>query len=374
MGMAAATCARIRISVLHGLAPQELEPMSTAALRDDWPEDHLEHLGECPVCKSPARELLFDGLTDIIFRVALGTWTMWRCTSCRSAYLDPRPDRASIGAAYESYFTHDEPAPAVPNGRFALLRHALGNGYRNRRFGLQLRPAMAAGAVVAKALPKARKGVDIAYRFLPGNGHGRASVLDIGCGNGSWLELAREAGWLVHGVEPDPVSSRRARERGIDVRNDIGELLEEGARFDFITMSHVIEHVHDPVDTLKACYQLLVRGGALFVDTPNIDALGLEAYGRLWPGLDAPRHLVLFNVDFVKRLLCDIGFVNLRVVPRPEVRDQLAIISERLALGERHRDESIRISRVRTGVADRIREALDSSKSDFITLTCRRPC
>lgn len=346
--------------------------MSTAARLETWPEDHLEHLGECPVCGSPTRELLFDGLTDIIFRVAPGAWTMWRCASCRSAYLDPRPDRASIGAAYESYFTHDEPAPAVPNSRFALLRHALGNGYRNRRFGLQLRPAMAAGAVVAKALPKARKRVDIEYRFLPGNGHGRASVLDIGCGNGSWLELAREAGWVVHGVEPDPISSRRAKERGIEVHSDIGELLSECMRFQRITMSHVIEHVHDPVETLKSCYDLLARDGMLYIDTPNIDALGLNNYGRFWPGLDAPRHLVLFNIGGLTQLLHGLGFADIRVVRRPDVRHHLGIVSERLALGQPPYDESIQVDSVRTGIVDSVREAVDPSKSDFITLTCRR--
>ncbi|HET7576764.1 MAG TPA: class I SAM-dependent methyltransferase [Sphingomicrobium sp.] len=347
--------------------------MSTAALRDHWPEDHLEHLGECPVCKSPARELLFDGLTDIVFRVAPGAWTMWRCASCRSAYLDPRPDRASIGDAYKSYFTHEESEPAMPSGRLALLRHALGNGYRNKRFGLKLEPAMVAGAVVAKLLPSARKAVDIAYRFLPGNGQGRA-ILDIGCGNGSWLELAREAGWRVHGVEPDPVSSRRAKERGIDVRSDIGELLKEGARFEYITVSHVIEHVHDPVGMLKACYQLLVPGGVLYIDTPNIDALGLKAYGRFWPGLDAPRHLVLFNLVGLNRRLCDIGFFETSVRVRAEVLNRLATASERLARGRSAYDESVRIGRLRTGIIERIRETLQPSRSEFVTLTCRRPC
>jgi SAM-dependent methyltransferase len=138
-------------------------------------------------------------------------------------------------------------------------------------------------------------------------------------------------------------------------------------------MSHVIEHVHDPVATLRSCYDLLVPGGVLYIDTPNIDALGLKNYGRLWPGLDAPRHLVLFNVSGLKQLLRTTRFDDLCITPRPKIRHYLAIVSERVANGQPPFDESIQVGRVRTGLVDRVREAIDSSRSDFITLTCRRP-
>ena len=41
-------------------------------------------------------------------------------------------------------------------------------------------------------------------------------------------------------------------------------------QFDAITLSHVIEHVHDPVEVIRACFNLLKSGGYIWLDTPNI--------------------------------------------------------------------------------------------------------
>jgi SAM-dependent methyltransferase len=62
-------------------------------------------------------------------------------------------------------------------------------------------------------------------------------------------------------------------------------------------MSHVIEHLHDPVATLKACARLLAREGLMYIATPNLDARGHAIFGPHWIGIDAPRHLVLFTWD-----------------------------------------------------------------------------
>jgi hypothetical protein len=81
---------------------------------------------------------------------------------------------------------------------------------------------------------------------------------------------------------------------------------------------------------------------------------------------------VLFNIGGLTQLLHGLGFADIRVVRRPDVRHHLAIVSERLALGQPPYDESIQVDSVRTGIVDSVREAVDPSKSDFITLTCRR--
>jgi hypothetical protein len=60
-------------------------------------------------------------------------------------------------------------------------------------------------------------------------------------------------------------------------------------------MSHVIEHVTDPVATLEKCKGLLRQGGRLTVTTPNARSLGHAKFGRNWRGLEPPRHLQIFS-------------------------------------------------------------------------------
>ncbi|MGZ8219401.1 hypothetical protein [Methylomagnum sp.] len=75
----------------------------------DWPADGLETQADCPVCGSPDRELVHPELRDRIFFCATGRWRMHRC---RAGSLHPRPTPATIGMAYEAYYTHAAAAAA----------------------------------------------------------------------------------------------------------------------------------------------------------------------------------------------------------------------------------------------------------------------
>jgi hypothetical protein len=70
-----------------------------------WPPEALEAVPSCPACGSRERALLHSGLRDRLYG-APGTWRLWSCGCCGSAFLDPRPDLESIGRAYVDYFTH----------------------------------------------------------------------------------------------------------------------------------------------------------------------------------------------------------------------------------------------------------------------------
>jgi SAM-dependent methyltransferase len=78
--------------------------------------------------------------------------------------------------------------------------------------------------------------------------------------------------------------------------------------FDAVTLSHVIEHLHDPVESLAACLRLLKPGGQIWVATPNVEGLGHRRFGRDWFGLDPPRHLVIFTRRALDRALRSAGF------------------------------------------------------------------
>lgn len=290
-----------------------------------WPENGLERVSICPVCCGDQRRLIHEKLSDKIFECAPGYWDMFECRTCRSAYLDPRPTESTIGLAYSTYFTHELSANA-DYGDLGLLRRfkrALANGYRNHRFSTDLRPSSKLGVLFAFFSLKFRSLLDAERRHIP-PGFPGSRLLDIGCGNGEFLVLAAQAGWSVVGLEPDPKAAEAARTLGLDVRqNSINSLNPEIERFDGITLSHVIEHLHDPFSALQRCYDLLNPGGWIWIETPNVDAQGHELFGPSWRGLEPPRHLVLFNRPSLIDVLRKVGFTELEDLPYRPLCDYL---------------------------------------------------
>lgn len=276
-----------------------------------WPVDGLESVSRCPVCDNTQRSVLHAGLTDLVFRAAPGQWTLYQCAVCRSAYLDPRPTPDTISLAYTTYYTHDsEEHPTIRRiGRVRTWLHDALNGYMNARYGLARKPATAVGRWLIPLIPTLRAAADVECRHLlpPQTGPGR--LLDVGCGNGRFVQLAHEMGWHAEGIDFDEQAVATGHKRHLRVRHGGIELLVNAQEtYDVITLSHVIEHVHDPKGLLQKLHELLKPGGTLWIETPNLDSLGHRRYGANWRGLEPPRHLVLFNQGSLRRVLRDTGF------------------------------------------------------------------
>lgn len=183
-----------------------------------WPAAGLEDVARCPVCGGTSRALLYRGLRDDVFFCAPGEWTLYECGSCRSGFLDPRPTPATISLAYSSYFTHHPSRrPDVRSmGRLRRFQRALANGYRSWRYRIRDEPSTRIGIAAAVLLPRQRALMDSELRHLP-RSTGGARVLDVGCGDGAFLEWARAAGWDAFGVDFDPAAVASARSRGLEV-------------------------------------------------------------------------------------------------------------------------------------------------------------
>jgi 2-polyprenyl-3-methyl-5-hydroxy-6-metoxy-1,4-benzoquinol methylase len=333
-----------------------------------WPDDGLETVSNCPVCGSPDGGILHDDLEDWSFRCAGGRWTMMQCRACRSAYLDPRPTPETIGHAYSRYYTHREAAPAPRSGFLRKLSAAVGNDYRNARYGTKLKPALPGGRFVPALLPQLGAGADVSYRFLPRRATDpKMRVLDVGCGSGEWLTLASEAGWQVAGSEPDEAAAKVAERGGVEVRQFVTDWLDQPGAFDAITSNHSIEHVHDPAALLRAAHALLRPGGFLFIQTPNIDAAGHDIYGRYWRGLEVPRHLVLFNAESLRQLISRIGFTEVRLRKTPSALPFTSLASRRMAEGlDPETPQSPRAE------APRINSGIAPEKAEYLTFTARK--
>lgn len=142
---------------------------------------------------------------------------------------------------------------------------------------------------------------------------GRA--LDVGCGTGDFLAMLRERGWDVTGTEWSAGAAALTTARhGFPVL--VGELDTLGlaeARFDLITLWHVLEHLPDPVAVLRECYRVLAPEGLLVVATPNAGSLALRVFGRHWYHLDAPRHLSLWTPALLVRVAESLGYQRVSV-------------------------------------------------------------
>jgi SAM-dependent methyltransferase len=270
------------------------------------------------------------GLRDRAFRAAPGSWTLKRCEGCRAAYLDPRPTEATIELAYRSYYTHGSATPGPPVGG---LREALAGDYRRARWGYTNGSAIPGGRLIARLAPSRGALVDRNLRHLPATPGGR--LLDVGCGSGAFLRQMEPLGWRADGIDPDPEAVAAARAAGLSVsQGAIRDLdsAEHHSRYDAITLSHVIEHLHDPARDLRVLRDLVRPSGLIWIATPNLEALGLRRFGRDWINLDPPRHLVLFHQASLEHLLREAGFEP-REQPSPSPQ-ALQMFSQSAAIRE----------------------------------------
>ncbi len=129
-------------------------------------------------------------------------------------------------------------------------------------------------------------------------------LLDIGCGDGSFLLGARTAGWDVAGTELNPALARAG---GLEVRESLLQVPDRPA-FDCITMWHSLEHMPDIMATLSRASALLKPKGTLLIGVPDAGGLQARLFGRFWLHLDVPRHLYHFDAGSLAHCLAAAGF------------------------------------------------------------------
>lgn len=133
-------------------------------------------------------------------------------------------------------------------------------------------------------------------------------LLDIGCGDGSFLRLAAERGWEVAGTELDPGAASAV---GLQVSRELRDLKSE-APFDCITLWHSLEHLENPAAVLREANELLAPQGHILIAVPNADGWQARLFGTKWFHRDVPRHLFHFGPSSLRALLHAEGFDLLR--------------------------------------------------------------
>jgi 2-polyprenyl-3-methyl-5-hydroxy-6-metoxy-1,4-benzoquinol methylase len=121
-------------------------------------------------------------------------------------------------------------------------------------------------------------------------------VLDLGCGAGESLAYHRARGCTVRGVEADAHAVRVARARGLEVDPGVFDPARyPAAAFDVVTLDQVLEHVKEPVVTLRGVARVLRPAGFAVIATPNAGGAIARLAGARWIHWHAPYHLHFFS-------------------------------------------------------------------------------
>lgn len=137
-------------------------------------------------------------------------------------------------------------------------------------------------------------------------------LLDVGCGAGEFMSIAKDAGYSVEGIDISAASAEICRERGFNAR--AGNFLTEDfdSKYDLITMWDVVEHLRDPHAFLERARSLLSERGWVFAKIPGFGDLSVGLSSRLprvaGTLLGAPSHVQFFDRESLSRLLARSGF------------------------------------------------------------------
>jgi 2-polyprenyl-3-methyl-5-hydroxy-6-metoxy-1,4-benzoquinol methylase len=258
-----------------------------------------ERLDHCPICsKTEFKNFLVVQDKS----VSQESFVIVQCLNCQLKFTNPRPPEDSIGPYYasEEYISHSDTSKGLLNKTYRLVRSM---------------------AVKNK--------VELVNRL--GN---KGRILDYGCGVGYFLQACQKQGWQVEGVEPNEAARLQTEEK-------IGKPLFQGSleeigqeTFEVVTMWHVLEHIHQLNETLKALVNATKKGGHVVIAVPNADSYDAKKYGADWAAYDVPRHLYHFNKASMQRLLKKHRLQLKEVLPMKWDAYYVSILSEKYKHGQ----------------------------------------
>jgi SAM-dependent methyltransferase len=235
----------------------------------------------CPLgCASGASPVLrgHDRLHDLP-----GDFRLVRCHSCGLLRTDPRPTQDSMGHYYPDDYGPYLSTRIKPEGRPGLVRRVL-------------RPWLGASSWEIPRLPPGR-------------------LLEVGCASGLFLEQMKRGGWSVEGLEFSDEAATHARGAGHRVHTGTIETVKDvSPPFDLIVGWMFLEHLHDPVRSLRILRDWAAPGGWLALSVPDAGSWEFRHFRSRWYALQLPHHLVHYTRKTIGQVLQRAGWRPQRIL------------------------------------------------------------
>jgi SAM-dependent methyltransferase/glycosyltransferase involved in cell wall biosynthesis len=232
-------------------------------------------LSNCPLCGAPGEP------SGVTCPTSWGEVQQFlRCPRCRSLF-DPQGKEPSYDAGY--YVGHD----------FLDLKLYVEKAASTRMFSHLVLEAERALAVSRLNLPATNE----------------RKMLEVGCGPGLLLDIARFRGWQVTGLEPSAEAAEWGRQKlGLEI---VQGMLRDRAPIQDANVaiaSEVIEHASHPAEFAQALYGSLAPAGVALLTTPNAESGMLRKRGSSWVHLGMGYHMVMYSAASLGDLLRRAGF------------------------------------------------------------------
>ena len=159
-------------------------------------------------------------------------------------------------------------------------------------------------------------------------------LLDVGCGTGDFLKVAKDNNWNVSGIEPNENARCIANQKVANSVFDTDHLLMFKAEsFDVISLWHVLEHLPKLEEHISIIESLLKPNGRLIIAVPNFKSYDAKYYDRFWAAFDVPRHLWHFSQTAISKLVEQKNMEVIETVPMIFDAYYVSLLSEKYKNG-----------------------------------------
>lgn len=264
---------------------------------------NFEKLEKCPYCSSVSIHFYLTA-PDRLGRQP-GEFSVFLCRRCGLVFQNPRVKESEIGSFY-SEISYCHP-PREKHTRKGLKKFLIEKGLANH-FNYPLFKKNPFYFLLTLPLKRVLrvKGFPVFKS--------QGEVLEIGCGNGEFLEQLKNFGWRVKGIEMSESTSAFAREeRGLDIENKrIEECQFHKRRFDVVRMSMVLEHLYNPFQTLQVITSWLKPDGQLIFSIPYFNGFEFRMFKSYCYALHLPNHITFFNKKIIRQYLKKLGYKRVK--------------------------------------------------------------
>ena len=160
------------------------------------------------------------------------------------------------------------------------------------------------------------------------------SILDIGCGTGEFLALAKKENWNTFGVEPNENAREKTALKNIHVTPSLEKVGQQ--KFNVISLWHVLEHLPDLQNQIKKITALLKDEGTLLIAVPNYKSYDAKHYKENWAAYDTPRHLWHFSQNSISQIFKEHKFKVIETLPMKFDSYYVSLLSEKYKEGKQN--------------------------------------